>query len=161
MDLQHPDKKMSKSTSTPAGMVLIDDPPEEIRKKIRRAVTDAETEVRYDPKAKPGISNLLEMLAAVTGEAPAEIASRYPSYGALKDDTAEALVELLRPDPRPLPRAARRPPKRGRRLGKGGRGGGRDRGRRRWPASGAPSDCSTARVLSAPASADASPARSR
>ncbi|HLX77621.1 MAG TPA: tryptophan--tRNA ligase [Acidimicrobiales bacterium] len=97
MDLQRPDKKMSKSTSTEAGLISIDDSPDEIRKKIRRAVTDTETEVRFDPDQKPGVSNLLELLAAARGDAPASLAERYSSYGALKDDTAEAVIELLAP----------------------------------------------------------------
>lgn len=97
MDLQHPDQKMSKSTSAPSGLISLDDGPEEIRRKIRRAVTDTETEVRYDRENKPGVANLLELLAAATGDDPTRVAERYPSYGALKNDTAEALVELLRP----------------------------------------------------------------
>jgi tryptophanyl-tRNA synthetase len=97
MDLQHPDQKMSKTTSSPSGLISIDDSPEEIRKKIRRAVTDTETQVRYDREKKPGVANLLELLAAATGEVPSRVAERYPSYGALKNDTAEALIELLRP----------------------------------------------------------------
>jgi tryptophanyl-tRNA synthetase len=97
MDLQHPDQKMSKSTSAPSGLISLDDAPEEIRKKIRRAVTDTGTEVRYDRDHKPGVANLLELLAASTGEEPTRVAERYASYGELKDDTAEALVELLRP----------------------------------------------------------------
>jgi tryptophanyl-tRNA synthetase len=97
MDLQHPDQKMSKSTSAPSGLISLDDSPDEIRKKVRRAVTDTETEVRYDRDKKPGVANLLELLAAATGADPKRVAERYASYGALKDDTAEALVELLRP----------------------------------------------------------------
>ena len=64
MDLQIPTKKMSKSTSSEQGAISIDDAPDAIRRKIRRAVTDTETEVRYDPEHKPGVSNLLEILAA-------------------------------------------------------------------------------------------------
>jgi tryptophanyl-tRNA synthetase len=97
MDLQHPDQKMSKSTSAPSGLISLDDSPDEIRKKIRRAVTDTGTEVRYDREKKPGVANLLELIAAATGDDPGRVAERYASYGALKDDTAEALVELLRP----------------------------------------------------------------
>jgi tryptophanyl-tRNA synthetase len=97
MDLQHPDQKMSKSTSSSSGLISLDDAPDEIRKKIRRAVTDTGTDVRYDREEKPGVANLLELLAAATGEDPNRVASRYESYGALKEDTAEALVELLRP----------------------------------------------------------------
>jgi tryptophanyl-tRNA synthetase len=97
MDLQHPDQKMSKTAPSLAGLISLEDPPEEIRKKIRRAVTDTGSEVRFDREQKPGVANLLELLAAATGEDPRRVAGRYQSYGALKDDTAEALVELLRP----------------------------------------------------------------
>jgi tryptophanyl-tRNA synthetase len=97
MDLQEPTRKMSKSVSSPLGTVLVFDPPEEVERKIRRAVTDTETTVRYDPAAKPGVSNLLELLAAATGARPSEVAERYTSYGPLKADVAAAVVELLRP----------------------------------------------------------------
>jgi len=97
MDLQHPDQKMAKSTTSPAGTISIDDPPEEIDKKIRRAVTDAGTEVRFDRDDKPGVSNLLEILAAATGASPEAVAARYDNYGALKADVAAATVEMLRP----------------------------------------------------------------
>jgi len=97
MDLQEPTRKMSKSVSSPLGTVLVVDSPEEIDRKVRKAVTDTETEVRYDPGAKPGVSNLLELLAASTGGDPAELAAHYVNYGQLKADVAEALTELLRP----------------------------------------------------------------
>ena len=97
MDLQDPTRKMSKSVSSPLGTVLVLDSPEEIDRKVRKAVTDIETEVRYDPVAKPGVSNLLELLSASTGEDPAALATRYVNYGQLKADVAEALAELLRP----------------------------------------------------------------
>jgi tryptophanyl-tRNA synthetase len=97
MDLQEPTRKMSKSVSSPLGTVLVLDTPEEIDRKVRKAVTDTETEVRYDPAAKPGVSNLLELLAASVGGDPAEIATRYVNYGQLKADVAEAVAELLRP----------------------------------------------------------------
>jgi tryptophanyl-tRNA synthetase len=97
MDLQHPAQKMAKSATSPAGTISIDDPPEEIDKKIRRAVTDAGTEVRFDRDDKPGVSNLLEILAAATGASPEAVAARYDSYGALKADVAAAVVEMLRP----------------------------------------------------------------
>jgi len=97
MDLQEPGRKMSKSVSSPLGTLLVLDPPEEIDRKVRKAVTDAETEVRYDPEAKPGVSNLLELLAASVGGDPAELAARYTTYGQLKADVAEGLVEMLRP----------------------------------------------------------------
>jgi tryptophanyl-tRNA synthetase len=97
MDLQEPTRKMSKSVSSPLGTVLVFDSPAEIDRKVRKAVTDTETVVRFDPEAKPGVSNLLELLAAATGEAPADLAGRYSSYGPLKADLSAALVELLRP----------------------------------------------------------------
>jgi len=97
MDLQEPTRKMSKSVSSPLGTILVLDPPDEVARKVRRAVTDTETEVRYDPVSKPGVSNLLELLAAAAGGDPAELAGGFDSYGALKGAVAEALVELLRP----------------------------------------------------------------
>jgi len=97
MDLQDPTRKMSKSVSSPLGTVLVLDTPEEIDRKVRKAVTDAETEVRYDPVTKPGVSNLLELLSASTGGDPAELATHYVNYGQLKADVAEAVAELLRP----------------------------------------------------------------
>jgi|SRR5579875_1049402 len=97
MDLQDPTRKMSKSVSSPLGTVLVLDPPEEIERKIRKAVTDPGTEVRYDPVAKPGVSNLLQLLAAATGGTPHELAAGYTNYGSLKKDVTGALTELLRP----------------------------------------------------------------
>ncbi len=97
MDLQEPTRKMSKSVSSPLGTVLVLDPPEEIDRKVRKAVTDTDAEVRYDPLTKPGVSNLLELLAAGAGGDPAELAGGYSSYGQLKADVTEALTELLRP----------------------------------------------------------------
>ncbi len=97
MDLQDPTSKMSKSQSSPQGTILLEDPPELVERKIRRAVTDASSEVHYEPKSKPGVSNLLELLAAATGGDPAELANRYSDYGSLKKDTAAALIEMLRP----------------------------------------------------------------
>jgi tryptophanyl-tRNA synthetase len=97
MDLQEPTSKMSKSRSSPQGKVLVLEDLGSIAKKIKRAVTDAEAEVRFDPVAKPGVSNLLSLLAVATGAEPAELAARYTQYGPLKSDTADAVVELLRP----------------------------------------------------------------
>jgi tryptophanyl-tRNA synthetase len=97
MDFQDPTRKMSKSVSSPLGTILVFDPPAEIDRKVRKAVTDTETAVRYDPASKPGVSNLLEVLAAATGESPSALADRYSSYGPLKADLSAALVELLRP----------------------------------------------------------------
>lgn len=97
MDLQSPERKMSKSVDSPQGTVLVLDEPEVIARKFRRAVTDSEADVRFDPAAKPGVSNLLAILAAATGGDPAELAGRYERYGPLKADTAEAVIEMLRP----------------------------------------------------------------
>ncbi|HEX6236462.1 MAG TPA: tryptophan--tRNA ligase [Acidimicrobiales bacterium] len=97
MDLQHPRRKMSKSVESPQGTVLVLDDPRVIERKFRRAVTDSGTEVRYDPVAKPGVSNLLSILAAATDGDPDALAGRYRQYGPLKADAAEAVIELLRP----------------------------------------------------------------
>jgi tryptophanyl-tRNA synthetase len=97
MDLQHPERKMSKSLDSPQGTVYVLDDPDAIDRKVRRAVTDTDGEMRYDPEAKPGLSNLLELLAAATGDRPEDVATRYDRYGELKRDLSEALVEVLRP----------------------------------------------------------------
>jgi tryptophanyl-tRNA synthetase len=97
MDLQEPTRKMSKSVDSPQGTVLVLDPPEVLTKKLKRAVTDTEAEVRFDPEAKPGVSNLLSILGAVTDRDPASCADGYSQYGPLKADVADALVEALRP----------------------------------------------------------------
>ena len=96
MDLQHPERKMSKSEES-AGTVLVLDDLAATAKKFKRAVTDSENEVRYDPDAKPGVSNLLSILAAATGGDPSALGDQYSQYGPLKADTAEAVVEVLRP----------------------------------------------------------------
>ncbi|MFK4064969.1 tryptophan--tRNA ligase [Streptomyces sp. NPDC029674] len=97
MDLQDPTSKMGKSHDTGAGIVYLLDEPDVVRKKIMRAVTDSGSEVAFDRAAKPGVSNLLEILAACRGGNPEALSGVYESYGALKADTAEAVVELLRP----------------------------------------------------------------
>src|SRR3954451_5574238 len=96
-DLQTPQAKMSKSAESDAGVILLLEPAASIAKKIKRAVTDTETEVRYDPEAKPGVSNLLELLSVATGKPPAELAAGYTQYGPLKVDVADAVVEMVRP----------------------------------------------------------------
>ncbi len=97
MDLQQPSNKMSKSESSPQGTIELLDPPEAVTQKVRRAVTDTDGEVRYDPKRKPGLSNLIELMASVTGRSIEEITSSYSQYGPLKADLAEALVAALDP----------------------------------------------------------------
>jgi tryptophanyl-tRNA synthetase len=97
MDLQHPTRKMSKSDDSPQGTILVLDDLDAVAKKIKRAVTDTDTDVRFDPQAKPGVSNLLSILGACTGEDPAVVADRYARYGDLKAACADAVVETLRP----------------------------------------------------------------
>jgi tryptophanyl-tRNA synthetase len=99
MDLQEPERKMSTTDSQAQGKVLITDPPETVRKKLKSAVTDSGSDVRYDPQEKPGISNLLEIMSVATGEPIPELEARYDSggYGRFKSDVAEAVVELLDP----------------------------------------------------------------
>jgi len=97
MDLQSPTNKMSKSLDSPRGTVDLLDDPSVITRKIKSAVTDSESEVRHDIDQKPGVSNLLSILGAATGRTPTEVAEGYSMYGPLKADTAEAVVELLRP----------------------------------------------------------------
>ncbi|MFI6209224.1 tryptophan--tRNA ligase [Streptomyces sp. NPDC051041] len=97
MNLQDPTSKMGKSDDVGPGIVYLLDEPDVVRKKIMRAVTDSGREVVYDRETRPGVANLLEILAACTGGEPAELSGAYTSYGALKEDTAEAVVEVLRP----------------------------------------------------------------
>ena len=97
MDLQEPTNKMSKSVESPQGTVMVLDPPDVIERKVSRAVTDSDGVVRFDVAEKPGVSNLLSILAASTGESPETLADRYSQYGPLKKDTAAALIEVLRP----------------------------------------------------------------
>ncbi|MFI0262048.1 tryptophan--tRNA ligase [Streptomyces sp. NPDC017056] len=97
MDLQDPTSKMGKSHARTAGIVYLLDEAEVVRKKVMRAVTDAGADVVYDRAERPGVANLLDVLAACVGGDPVGLAEEYDSYGALKKDAAEAVVELLRP----------------------------------------------------------------
>lgn len=97
MDLQEPGSKMSKSSSGDSGIVYLLDEPEAIERKFKRAVTDSDNEVRYDRATKPGVSNLLEILATARNTTPESAAADYDGYGALKRATGEAVVEMLRP----------------------------------------------------------------
>ncbi|MBL1114484.1 tryptophan--tRNA ligase [Streptomyces sp. 110] len=98
-DLQDPTIKMSKSASTPKGIVSLLDEPKASAKKIKSAVTDLETEIRFDEEKKPGVSNLLTIYSTLTGTAIAELERRYEGkgYGALKTDLSEVLVEWVTP----------------------------------------------------------------
>jgi tryptophanyl-tRNA synthetase len=99
MDLQEPNDKMGKTDSSESGTVLILDPPDVVRKKFKTAVTDSGTEVRHDAEEKPGVSNLIEIMAVATGRSIAEVEAQFDGqgYGALKDSVAEAVIELLAP----------------------------------------------------------------
>jgi tryptophanyl-tRNA synthetase len=96
-DLQEPTKKMSKSAESPQGAVLLLDDPKAIERKIKRAVTDSGTDVAFDPVNRPGVSNLLTLLAVTTGRDPAAVADGYAQYGPLKADAAAAVIEYVRP----------------------------------------------------------------
>jgi tryptophanyl-tRNA synthetase len=98
MDLQEPAKKMSTTGGTPQGTLLLLDPPETIRKKVRSAVTDSGSDVRRGDD-KPGVTNLIDILTVATGESADEIEARYDGggYGQFKGDVAEAVVALLDP----------------------------------------------------------------
>ena len=98
-DLQDPTSKMSKSASSPNGLVNLLDDPKVTAKKIRSAVTDSGSEVRYDLVEKPGVSNLLTIYSALTGEAIETLEQKYAGsgYGAFKGDLAEVMVEFVTP----------------------------------------------------------------
>ncbi len=98
-DLADPSAKMSKSAATDAGLINLLDDPKVSAKKIRSAVTDSEREIRYDPEAKPGVSNLLTIQSAVTGTDVDKLVEGYAGkgYGDLKKDTADAVVEYVTP----------------------------------------------------------------
>jgi tryptophanyl-tRNA synthetase len=98
-DLQNPTAKMSKSSSSPAGIIELLDDPKVSAKKIRSAVTDSETEVRFDPEAKPGVSNLLTIYSELTGTPIADLEQQYAGkgYGDFKGDLADLVVEFVTP----------------------------------------------------------------
>jgi tryptophanyl-tRNA synthetase len=99
MDLQNPTNKMSKSADSPLGTILLQEDAKAIAKKVKSAVTDSETEVRHDRDAKPGVSNLIEIYAAVTGATIPAVEKEFAGsqYGAFKSAVADAVVESLRP----------------------------------------------------------------
>jgi len=98
MDLQEPENKMATTGGTAQGTVLVLDPPDVIRKKVRSAVTDSGRDV-VRAKDKPGVTNLIEIMSVATGDAPEAIEARYDGqgYGAFKGDVAEAVVDLVTP----------------------------------------------------------------
>jgi len=98
-DLTDPTAKMSKSATTDAGVISLLDDPARSAKKIRSAVTDGDRDIRFDPEAKPGVSNLLSIQSAVTGATIDSLVAGYAGrgYGDLKSDTAEAVVAYVTP----------------------------------------------------------------
>jgi tryptophanyl-tRNA synthetase len=98
-NMQEPERLMSTSAGNPQGVVRMVDPPDIVRQKFKTAVTDSGRDVIHDPAAKPGISNLLEIMAVATGNSVGDIVSRYDGagYAAFKTDVGEAVVELLAP----------------------------------------------------------------
>jgi tryptophanyl-tRNA synthetase len=98
MDLQEPTKKMSTTGGTPQGTLLLLDPPDVLRKKVKSAVTDSGSEVRRGDD-KPGVTNLIDILSVCTGETAGAIEVRYEAggYGQFKSDVADAVVALLEP----------------------------------------------------------------
>ena len=99
MSLQEPTKKMSKSDDNQTATVYLLDTPKDIEKKIKRAQTDSDNAVRYDREAKPGISNLMDIFAALTDKSHEEIEKAYAGqgYGTFKKDVAEATISVLEP----------------------------------------------------------------
>ena len=98
MSLQEPTRKMSKSDPEDTYIAILD-PADVIRKKLRRAVTDCDAEVRFDPENKPGVSNLMSILSALTGQSLDTIAADFAGkgYGAFKDAVADAVIATLAP----------------------------------------------------------------
>ncbi|MEO3922768.1 tryptophan--tRNA ligase [Micromonosporaceae bacterium B7E4] len=98
-DLQDPTAKMSKSSSSPAGIIMLLDDPAKSAKKIRSAVTDTGRDILFDPERKPGVSNLLVVYSALTGRSIDELVEAYAGkgYGDLKKDLAEVVAEFVRP----------------------------------------------------------------
>jgi tryptophanyl-tRNA synthetase len=98
-NLQEPERLMSTSAGNPQGVVRMIDDPDVVRRKFKTAVTDSGREITHDVDAKPGVSNLIEILSVATGDSIEDIEGRYngAGYGQFKEDVAEAVVELLAP----------------------------------------------------------------
>ncbi|MDN3241130.1 tryptophan--tRNA ligase [Glycomyces tritici] len=98
-DLAEPEKKMSKSSPSPRGCLYLLDEPNQMRKKIKSAVTDSDAEVRYDPEHKPGVSNLMNIYAALGATTHEKIEAEYAGkgYGDFKGDLAEVVADYLGP----------------------------------------------------------------
>ena len=98
-NLQEPERLMSTTRGAPQGVVRMIDPPDVVRKKFKTAVTDSGSDVRHDPAEKAGISNLIEIMAVVSGTTIADVETRYDGqgYGQFKGDVGDAVVELFAP----------------------------------------------------------------
>ncbi len=98
-NLQEPERLMSTTRGAPQGVVRMIDPPDVVRKKFKTAVTDSGRDVVHEPESKPGVSNLIEILAVATGKSIEAIEAEYDGagYGRLKEDVAEAVVALFAP----------------------------------------------------------------
>ncbi|MBA4493113.1 tryptophan--tRNA ligase [Paenactinomyces guangxiensis] len=99
MGLDQPEKKMSKSAESAFNYISLLDDPKTIEKKLKRAVTDSENEIRYDPETKPGVSNLLVIYSLLTDTPITRLEEKYAGsgYGALKNDLIEVTVDHLTP----------------------------------------------------------------
>ena len=98
-DLQNPGSKMSKSAESDNGIIWLLDDPAATAKKIKSAVTDTERDIRFDPEAKPGVSNLLTLLSVLGGSSIASLEAEFAGrgYGDLKSETADAVVAAFAP----------------------------------------------------------------
>jgi tryptophanyl-tRNA synthetase len=96
-DLADPTAKMGKSSASQAGVVRLLDPPDTVRRKFRRAVTDDAGELRHDPHAQPGVANLLEILAAIRGVPVPDAAAGITGYRQLKETVADAVIAVTDP----------------------------------------------------------------
>jgi tryptophanyl-tRNA synthetase len=100
MSLADPGRKMSKSDPVGTGVIYLLDPPDVVARKVARAVTDSDTgpgAVRYDPSVKPGVANLVDILATCAGCSIEDAVAQASSYGVLKKQVTEAVLEVLRP----------------------------------------------------------------
>lgn len=99
MGLQDPESKMSKSATNPNDVIFIEDEPETIIKKFKKAVTDSENKVKFDPENKPGVSNLMQIYSSITGKSMKEIEKEFENkgYGDFKITIANCVVEELKP----------------------------------------------------------------
>jgi tryptophanyl-tRNA synthetase len=96
-ELSDPSAKMGKTNGNHAGVLYLLDAAEVIRRKVFRAVTDSERDVRYDPEARPGVANLLEILAGCLDDSPTALARSFSSHRELKEAVADTVIATLRP----------------------------------------------------------------